>query len=270
MTPKASAPSEPASRSVYFQLMYPDGRNVTEAFKVKVSLTAEIDDVQEAVKTEYANALSSVDAAALEVYANEAAFKDGQQLKSTEVIDETLGTKDDVLVVVVPASQEPRLISSSRHKKYKRSEAVRSCRAFLTNVATELDKIYPIEARIVRDRKRMVTIDDVMATAYDSNPEPKPEFRGRYQKKLNDFFSIAEWNRIQDLNVIVNPILHSDLPTEEDGSKQIVLPEEAWINGVAKEYQRIATKANVVADKSKLVVKEEGSDSGGTNSDGSQ
>ncbi|KAK5666833.1 hypothetical protein QVD99_006472 [Batrachochytrium dendrobatidis] len=162
--------------------------------------------------------------------------------------------------VQVEAAEKPA-ISITRHQDYKHSKAVHSSRSYLTTIAVELDKIYPIPGCKSKG-KRCVTIDDVFEKAYEANPEPKPQFKNRY-KRLNDFYTTDEWNILEELNNAVNPKLHSVLPVLFDGhSKEVILPIE--VSHLGPGYQRIAEKSNVVSDASYLIVKNEGGVSGGS------
>ena len=157
-------------------------------------------------------------------------------------------------------SQKP-LISSSRHQDYKHSKAIQSSRSYLTSIAVELDKIYPIPGRKSKG-KRYVTIGDVFEEAYQNNPEPKPQFSNLY-KPLAKFFNTDEWDLLEGLNVDVNPQLHQVLPTQNDGvTKEVILPIN--YSHLATVFQRIAKRSNVVKEVRDLIVKNEGSVSGGS------
>ena len=82
----------------------------TTADKVSVSFSADVADFRDAVKAKHSNKLSTFDAADLLVYKNKATFVDGKEepLVPTESLG-LLGSKEDMLVVVVPSSR-----SSSR------------------------------------------------------------------------------------------------------------------------------------------------------------
>ena len=95
------------------------------------------------------------------------------------------------------------------------------------------------------------------------NPEPKPEFRNRYTKKLNDFYTEKEWNILEELNDNVNPKLHEALTYGLDGkTKEVILPIE--VSHFGQDFKRIAKKTNIVSEANDLIVKNEGSVSGGT------
>jgi hypothetical protein len=214
-----------------------------------------------AIKSKWTNLLKDYDAGQLTLFE-----ADG----STEIDPETemkdvFVTKGKPLVVKVDeqAKQltEKPLISSTRHQDYKHSKAVHSSRSYLTTIAVELDKIYPITGRTTKG-KRYVTIGDVFEEAYNTNPEPKPQFLNRY-KRLNDFYTTDEWNVLEDLNNTVNPKLHSELDVGIDGkTRWVVLPIQ--LSHMAATCQRIAKKTNVVTETSHLIVKNEGSVSGGS------
>jgi hypothetical protein len=94
---------------------------------------------------------------------------------------------------------------------------------------------------------------------YYSQPAPKlpnlPEL-GRY-------FTNQEWTFLEDLNNTVNPALHSELDVGIDGKpREVVLPIQ--LSHLAATCQRIGKKAKVVNEVSDLIVKNEGSVSGGS------
>ena len=160
--------------------------------------------------------------------------------------------------LVVRTKAEKPAISSSRHYKY--SKAIHSSRSYLTSIAVELDQIYPIPDRKSKG-KRYVTIGDIFEEAYENNPEPKPQFKNRYQR-LNDFFTIPEWDLLEELNNDINPHLHQVqvLPELLGGHKEVILPVE--FSHLVLYFQQIAKKSNVVSDHLSLIVKNEGSVSG--------
>ena len=69
---------------------------------------------------------------------------------------------------------------------------------------------------------------------------------------------------MQNLNYYLNPQLHATLPFLADNvSKEVViLPIE--MSQLGPDFQRIAKKANVVSTELQLIVKNEGSVSGGS------
>jgi hypothetical protein len=89
------------------------------------------------------------------------------------------------------------LIGSPRHKEYKTSRSHTLSPAFLTSIAEELAKIYPIPFHETESGP-YVTIDHVFSARFMPNPEPNPEFKGRYER-LNDFFTNSEWNLLTTL-----------------------------------------------------------------------
>jgi hypothetical protein len=72
-------------------------------------------------------------------------------------------------------------------------QAIHSSRAFLTNIAVELDKLYPIIRSNKWGRRDHATIAEVFTEAQYYDPEPRPAFRNLYAT-LNDFFAPEEWN----------------------------------------------------------------------------
>jgi hypothetical protein len=96
-------------------------------------------------------------------------------------------------------------------------QAIHSHRAFLTNIAVELDKLYPITRRNKWGRRDHATIAEVFTEAQYNDPEPRPPFRNLYAT-LKDFFAPEEWNVFVDLNDTVNPSLHSILCPSKMGN----------------------------------------------------
>jgi hypothetical protein len=236
-----------------------------KTYKDKVS-TEKCEDVADfkcAIKTKWNNLLKNYDAGQLTLFE-----ADG----NTEIDPETemkdiFVTKGKPWVVKVEeqahigSSKKQLLISSTRHQDYKHSKAVHSSRSYLTSIAVELDKIYPIPGRKSKG-KRYVTIGDIFEEAYDTNPEPKLHFKNSYPR-LNDFYTAEEWNILEELNRDVNPHLHQALPVLLDGlSKEVILLIN--YNHLASYFQTIAKKSNVVTEASQLIVKNEGSVSGGS------
>jgi hypothetical protein len=80
-------------------------------------------------------------------------------------------------------------------------------------------------------------------------------------KKLNSHFTDDEWNYLEALNETVNGHLHLPLNPGED-LKYLILPSD--FSGYDKVSQTIAKKTNVVTEASHLIVKNEGSVSGGS------
>ena len=112
--------SSPPSPLVWFQLMDSatgepyEGTTVSSVLRSSLVVPV-VDQFRKAVKTEYSNKLSSVDAGALLVYKNKAAFDkrnaavdEGQEkpLKSSHPLDGLGKTEEeeDMLVIVVPSS----------------------------------------------------------------------------------------------------------------------------------------------------------------------
>jgi hypothetical protein len=78
---------------------------------------------------------------------------------------------------------------------------------------------------------------------------------------LRRFFEKDEWIYLESLNESVNGHLHLPLNLGEN-VKYLILPCE--YAGNDKISKKIAKKANVVSDESNLIVKNEGSVSGGS------
>jgi hypothetical protein len=129
------------------------------------------------------------------------------KISAMDSIDQLEGKTMPLVAVVEPAEVQVEvagkpLISSTRHQDYKHSKAVHSSRSYLTSIAVELDKIYPIPGRTTKG-KRYVSIGDVFEEAYKTNPEPYPHFKNSYPV-LNDFYTTDEWNILEELHEIMD------------------------------------------------------------------
>ena len=231
----------------------------SKTFKDQVSTEGcqNVADFREEIKKKFSPDLDSYPTHRLTLYE-----ADGTTVIDPETdIEDLFVTKGKPLIVKVEENpiQKPT-ISSSRH--YKQAKAVRSSRSYLTSIAVELDQIYPITAQKFKGKRR-ITFGDIVNEAYEVNPEPKPELRNRYTKKLNDFYTETEWNILEELNDNVNPKLHEALTYGLDGkTKEVILPIE--VSHFGQDFKRIAKKTNIVSEANDLIVKNEGSVSGGS------
>lgn len=165
-----------------------------------------------------------------------------------------------LVVRTVEIVQSPT-ISSSRHQNYKHSKAIHSSRSYLTSMALELDKIYPIvRGENLSGKEKPLTFGTILGNAKNQNPDPHPQFRDRF-KKLKENFTADEWAILEALHQAVNGHLHLPLDPGES-VKNLILPSD--FSGLDKIYKRIAVKSNVVSEESHLIVKNEGSVSGGS------
>ena len=148
-------------------------------------------------------------------------------------------------------------ISSSRHQEYKHSKAVYSSRSYLTTIAAELEKLYALEKAKPNEP---ATFGDILWNSW-RNPQPAPKLPNLLE--IGRYFTNQEWTFLEDLNNTVNPALHSELDLGIDGrTREVVLPIQ--LSHLAATCQRIAKKANVVSTELQLIVKNEGSVSGGS------
>ena len=175
-----------------------------------------------------------------------------------------LSEKEMPLVAVVePVEVEAvkPVISMTRRQDYKQSKAIHSSRSFLTSISLELDKIYPlVKEKSHSGIDKPVTFGTILNNAYYQNPDPLPIFKNNF-KKLKLHFTDPEWNYLETLHETVNGQLHLPLDPENE-LKYLILPDA--FSGNDKISQRIAKKSKVVSDLSHLVVKNEGSVSGGS------
>jgi hypothetical protein len=229
--------------------------------KVSTENCSDVDDFKEAIKNKFSPFLDSYTAIQLNLFEPDGTTYIDPETEMTEIFI----TKGKPLIVTVEipveTTQKPS-ISTIRHRDYKHSKALHSSRSFLTSIAVELQKIYPIPVQTLKQKKRTVTFGNVICEAYETNPEPKPEFRNKVKNRLNNFFTVDEWNILEELNNCVNPEMHNVLAFLNDRiSKEVILPIE--FSHLGPDYQRIAEKSNIVTEASYLVVKNEGSVSGG-------
>jgi len=238
--------------------------NKTYKDKVSTQGCDDVADFKGAIKSKWTNLLKDYDAGQLTLFESDGITEIDPETEMNEVFV----TKGKPLVVKVdeqaPIAQqltEKHLISSTRHQDYKQRKAFVSSRNYLTSLALELDKIYPIvKEKSAKGRDKPVTFGTIINNAYSSNPDPMPQFKNLY-KKLNAHFTDVEWNYLEALNDTVNGHLHLPLNPGED-IKYLILPSD--FSGYDKISQTIAKKSNVVSDASNLIVKNEGSVSGGS------
>jgi hypothetical protein len=145
-----------------------------------------------------------------------------------------------------------------RHYDYKQSKALHSSRSFLTSIAIELARIYEIPYRESKRHEDYITIGTIF-----HQKDRLRTLAGRRQVILKDYFSCDEWDVLVQMNDVVNPELHAKLQEGYiEGTKELILPVS--INHFGPMYQIIAAKTNIVAEKFKLIIKSEGSVSGGS------
>ena len=156
----------------------------------------------------------------------------------------------------VDPTQKPA-ISITRHQDYKHSKAVHSSRSYLTTIAVELEKLYVLEKA---KPDEPATFGDIL---WNSRRIPQPAPKLPNLPELGRYFTKQEWTFLKDLNNTVNPALHSELDVGIDGkTREVVLPIQ--LSHFAATCKRIAKKAKVVNEVSDLIVKNEGSASGGS------
>ena len=123
-------------------------------------------------------------------------------------------------------------------------------------IAVELEKLYVLEKA---KPDEPATFGDILWNSWRT-PQPAPKLP--YLPEVGRFFTNQEWTFLEDLNNTVNPVLHSELDVGIDGkTREVVLPIQ--LSYLAATCQRIAKKAKVVNEVSDLIVKNEGSVSGG-------
>ena len=210
-----------------------------------------VSDFLKAIKAEFPHLLQSYDTAQLDVFEGDGNTKIDPETEMKDIFVE----KGKPLIVKVESPIRVA-ISSSRHQDYKHSKAIHSCRSYLTSIAVELEKLYSLEKLKPNEP---ATFGDILWNAMRRQPAPKlPNI-----PLLKEYFTAQEWSNLQQLNNEVNPELHAELVTLIDGeSKEVILPIN--LSHLGPSYQRIAKKANVVSTELKLIVKNEGSVSGGS------
>ena len=216
-------------------------------------------EFRSAIKTKFPKVLKAYDSYELVLFEADGTTK----ISAMDSIDQLNGKKMPLVAVVEPVELqvEQAQISSTRHQDHKQSKAFTSSRSFLTSIALELAEIYPItKERSPAGKEKSLTFGTIIHNAYQQNPDPIPQFRNNF-KKLNDFFTADEWNFLDALNDAANGHLHRPL-NPGSSTKQLILPSD--FSGEEAICQRIAKKSNVVPDASHLIVKNEGSVSGGS------
>jgi hypothetical protein len=210
-----------------------------------------------AVKNQFPRKLKAYDADDLHIEADGAT-----SISPMDSIDTLTGQKKPLVVVVKPVevqvepTQKPA-ISITRHQDYKHSKAVHSSRSYLTTIAVELEKLYALEKAKPNEP---ATFGDILWNSWRT-PQPAPKLPNL--PELGRYFTNQEWTFLEDLNNTVNPALHSELDVGIDGkTREVVLPIQ--LSHLAATCQRIAKKAKVVNEVSDLIVKNEGSVSGGS------
>jgi hypothetical protein len=222
--------------------------------KVSTEGCSDVDDFTEEIKKKFSPLLDSYSAAQLNLYESNGTT----QIDPETLIKDLFITTGKPLIVKVEENPSQRpIISSSRHQDYKHSKAVHSSRSYLTSIAVELEKMYTIEKA---NAKEPATFGDIIWNSWRT-PKPIPKLSNL--PDLKKYFTHQEWIFLEDLNNIVNPALHSELDFGIDGkSKEVILPIQ--ISHLKATCQRIAQKAKVVGDVNDLIVKNEGSVSGGS------
>jgi len=219
-----------------------------------------VDDFKGAIKVKFPKVLKAYDSYEIVLFEADGTTK----ISAMDSIDQLNEKKMPLVVAVEPVEVqvEPAQISSTRHiKDYKQSKAFTSSRSFLTSIALELAEIYPItKERSPTGKEKPLTFGTIIHNAYQQNPDPIPQFRNNF-KKLNEFFTADEWDFLDALNDAANGHLHRPL-NPGSSTKQLILPSD--FSGEEAICQRIAKKSNVVPDASHLIVKNEGSVSGGS------
>ena len=213
------------------------GSKSFEPTKISTEGCSDIDDLKESIKVKFPKVLKAYDSYELVLFEADGTTK----ISAMDSIDQLNEKKMPLVAVVEPVELqvEQAQISSTRHQYYKQSKAFVSSRNYLTSIALELDKIYPIiKEKSAKGNDKPVTFDTIINNAYSSNPDPKPQFKNFY-KKLNSHFTDDEWNYLEALNETVNGHLHLPLNPGED-LKYLILPSD--FSGYDKVSQTIAKK----------------------------
>lgn len=230
----------------------------SETYKGKVSSQgcSDVDDFRDAIKTKFSPVLDAYAPIQLTLFE-----PDGiTEIDPETPVSDLQEVQGRPMVVTVKVVGRPE-ISTTRHQDYKQSKAFTTCRSFLTSIALELDEIYPIKReRTATGTERPVTFGTILNNAYKHNPEPFPEFRNEFSK-LKGLFTKEEWKFLDSLNETVNNQLHAAL-NPGSATKHLLLPSA--FSGTSETCQIIAKKARIVAEASDLIVKNEGSISGGS------
>ena len=211
-----------------------------------------VSDFKEAIKNKFSPELDYYATHHLNLFESDGITKIDPETEMKDIFVE----KGKPLIVKVESPIRVA-ISSSRHQDYKHSKAVHSSRSYLTTIAVELEKLYSLEKAKPNEP---ATFGDILWNSW-RNPQPVPKLPNL--PEIRRYFTNQEWTFLEDLNNTVNPALHSELDFGIDGeTREVVLPIQ--LSHLAATCQRIAKKANVVSTELKLIVKNEGSASGGS------
>jgi hypothetical protein len=234
------------------------GSKSFEPTKISTEGCSDMDDFKESIKVKFSRKLKAYDSYELVLFEADGTTK----ISAMDSIDQLNENKMPLVAVVEPVevqvepTQKPA-ISITRHQDYKHSKAVHSSRSYLRTIAVELEKLYALEKAKPNEPP---TFGDILWNSWRT-PQPAPKLPNL--PELGRYFTNQEWSFLEDLNNTVNPALHSELDVGIDGkTREVVLPIQ--LSHLAATCQRIGKKAKVVNEVSDLIVKNEGSVSGGS------
>ncbi len=216
-----------------------------------------VSDFKESIKTKFPRKLEAYDSYDLSLFEADGTTK----ISAMDSIETLTDKKMPLVAVVEPVEVQVELVQKSttstpRRQVHNHDKALTSSRSFLTSIALELAKIYPIvKERSPTGKEKPLTFGTILHNASQHNPDPLPLFQNTFNT-LNDFFTVDEWDFLDALNDAANGHLHRPL-NPGSSTKLLILPSD--FSGEGLICQRIAKKSNVVADSSDLIVKNEGS-----------
>ena len=228
--------------------------------EVSVKGCKNVDMFKDRIKEEFAKTLAAYDAAQLTLYH----LKDGQEIgidvgdSPADYLDGN-SRKNPLIVRAMGPATKPA-ISSTRHSDYKHSKAVHSSRSYLTSIALALEELYHIQKHSWREEDPP-TFGDII---WNKRRNPPPKL-SNHTIPLKEMLTEKQWNLLIELNKEVNGHLHFPL-SDVNGTKTVILPLS--LSHLSADFQAIAKQTKVVTKESDLIVKSEGSVSGGSpNSD---
>ena len=135
-----------------------------------------------------------------------------EPISPDKMLSELKFTKCENLIV----KTEPELVMAkidSITAYHSQSKTINTCRAYLTSVAVELEKLYDLEKT---GNYQIATFHEIK---WNRSRNP-PRKTGNGENSIPDmanFFNQQEWQFLENLDKQVNPAFYTELETEVDG-----------------------------------------------------
>jgi hypothetical protein len=226
----------------------------SKRYKDRVSTEGcqDVADFKDAIKNKWTNLLSAYAGRHLVLFEHDGITEIDPETLVSELFQTPM--KPFVVKVDELPAQRPT-ISRTSHKLHKHGNAIKSSRTYLTTVATQLDKFYPIQTeRTIAGKERPLAFGTILFNAIHVDPEAFPEFRDKY-KNLKKHFTAAEWGFLEALNAYVNEEVNLPFDADSDDKTVVLASRFSDCTGICK---RVAQKANMVSDASHMIVNNEG------------